>query len=476
MNHEVPFNENAWTAMKAKLDAQPTTTNNGGDNSIEQQFKESLGQHEAPYNPSAWTKVSAKLDQVKPIGSIPGSNTKWYIAAASIVTIGVVSYFMLNHDQPSELTAQENNAPQIENNIINQSAQEEVINSSDSNPSNVNSTGNTDSENQNDPITESPNNAITSSGVDHNDTAQGHVSNNEFIGDDQIELNTGFNPNDYDLDIDDSQNSTVNGSDNTDISNTSTIIIPEIPATCAGNNFTVKNDNDVALIISGGNFNKVIPANKTVTVAINTPGNYIIEADLVDNDSRGEIKINSLPAVNFMVDSETKFDKGLPSTLLKSISPGVQLQWTINGKVTYGNEALAHYYTKGTHEATLTVTGSNGCKNSLTKEIFVDDTYNLMAVSSFRPNSINPKTNTFLPYALTERNVNFRMIIIDPKDGHVVFETKDATQPWDGIDMRSGQLVPFERSYIWKVVLDNKETNEATNEYTGNVIPIGGGN
>ena len=76
-----------------------------------------------------------------------------------------------------------------------------------------------------------------------------------------------------------------------------------------------------------------------------------------------------------------------------------------------------------------------------------------------------------MPYALTIREVRFELVILDPDNGAVVFKTSDAQNAWDGIDMRNGQLIPAQKAYIWKVVLQDALPNEKTT-YTGTIVRI----
>lgn len=62
-----------------------------------------------------------------------------------------------------------------------------------------------------------------------------------------------------------------------------------------------------------------------------------------------------------------------------------------------------------------------------------------------------------MPYALIKRNTGFSLIIIDTDDGGIVFESSDASNPWDGIDKRNGQLVNKNKTFIWKVTLTSPE-------------------
>ena len=63
------------------------------------------------------------------------------------------------------------------------------------------------------------------------------------------------------------------------------------------------------------------------------------------------------------------------------------------------------------------------------------------------------------------------MIVIDPADGAILFETSTADQPWDGIDRNTGKMVDENKSYVWKVILDQPESNEKP-EYLGTVVRL----
>jgi hypothetical protein len=99
----------------------------------------------------------------------------------------------------------------------------------------------------------------------------------------------------------------------------------------------------------------------------------------------------------------------------------------------------------------------------------VSEDYNLLAVNAFEPLSQDARKSTFIPYALTQRNTPFRMVILDPNDGGIVYETSDALLPWDGIDKRSGKLADTNKAYVWKVNLLKPEPGEKS-DYLGTVV------
>ena len=111
----------------------------------------------------------------------------------------------------------------------------------------------------------------------------------------------------------------------------------------------------------------------------------------------------------------------------------------------------------------------HGCTGTKEESIYVSDDYNLLAVNAFEPLSQDLRKRTFLPYALTQRNTPFKMIILDPSDGGIVFETSDVQLPWDGTDKRTGKMADTNKAYVWKVNLTKPEPGEKM-DYMGTVV------
>jgi hypothetical protein len=63
------------------------------------------------------------------------------------------------------------------------------------------------------------------------------------------------------------------------------------------------------------------------------------------------------------------------------------------------------------------------------------------------------------------------MVILDPNDGGIVYETSDASQPWDGIDSRDGKMIGSNKTFVWKVSIKNPESGEKS-EYKGTITRI----
>ncbi len=187
---------------------------------------------------------------------------------------------------------------------------------------------------------------------------------------------------------------------------------------------------------------------------------------------------NQLPtitqnSIDFEIDNEFQYENGLPTIHVKATTFASNYEWNFE-KLKIApttKEAEVHYYKKGAYNIKLSTTNSNGQVISETKKITVPEDYNLLAVDAFSPTENNVKTSTFIPFALTVRNVRFTMTIMDAKNGGILYQTSDSNQPWDGIDKRTGLLVNASESFIWKVTLDNPEPGESS-IYKGVVIRL----
>ena len=178
-------------------------------------------------------------------------------------------------------------------------------------------------------------------------------------------------------------------------------------------------------------------------------------------------------SIDFEIDNEFQYENGLPTLHLKATTFASNYEWNFEKLkiVPTSKEVEVHYYKKGSYNVKLSTINSNGQIISETKKITVPEDYNLLAVDAFSPTENNVKTNTFIPFALTVRNVRFTMTVIDSKNGGIVYQTSDANQPWDGIDKRTGVLVNATESFIWKVTLENPEPGESS-IYKGVVIRL----
>jgi hypothetical protein len=167
------------------------------------------------------------------------------------------------------------------------------------------------------------------------------------------------------------------------------------------------------------------------------------------------------------------YETGVPVVHITAESSAQQIDWTSsNGYFIQQKSKSIEFYAwnKQTYKVSAKLSQED-CNLSESIQIQQDQTYNLLAVNAFNPQSRDERNARFMPYALTIRDVQFQLIIIDPDNGSVLYKTSDAQNAWDGIDQRNGQLIPAQKAYIWKVVLENPLPGEK-NTYTGTIVRI----
>jgi hypothetical protein len=238
---------------------------------------------------------------------------------------------------------------------------------------------------------------------------------------------------------------------------------------CANEDLIIGNPNATKFITVTDINGKTIDLapGKKVTLKPKSQGTIIVQS----GEHKDVITVHENTAKLYIdVDPSILYENGIPT--LKFKVPGMKdnLDWSSNIKGTEqkGDTYIVHPYVEKNVEVKVTSTNEYGCSVSETQLVSIQETYNLMAPSGFRPNSGDIQTNTFMPYALTQRNVNFELVVLDPRTGAVVFSSSDATQGWDGIDKRTGEMVKENSVWAWKVVIKNPNVGEPV-EYKGTI-------
>lgn len=437
---------------------------------IEELFKKSLEGHQMPYNPDAWGAMNARLDAIRPVVA-PRSYLPYYIAAAGIGIVAITSYFVFTAGTPDKQSSAASTT-QTENTTPNGSQNQTI----------KPTTGNRANQKQSASVISNPNETSISSVKRLPNTSPAKSTSNPWknngsevdgIGGNGITNNNSTNPfNAYDSGNGHSGawDSGVVGNPS-DIGSTQKMIIPTLPSTCLNEEVVINNTNGRSIYVFDA-LNRVvaeIPAKKSITFKPTVVGTYGLGYTAGDEKVIStHFTVNRIPDADFTVDLFNKFEDGLPSTHVEAISGQGTYTWKAGRQIASGQEADLHFYKKGSETIELTVSDGN-CSASTEKTIQIEEDYNLMAMNSFTPTSDRRENQTFMPYALTQRDVNFKMIILDGIDGGIVFETTDASLPWDGTDMRSGSRSSEPKAYVWKVTILNPATNEP-NEYRGTVI------
>lgn len=266
--------------------------------------------------------------------------------------------------------------------------------------------------------------------------------------------------------------------ENSDI--TKKVTEPDVPSfsnKCLGENLKVINKNDEGMTL-------IFPSGKKVSVAESATENIKLSEEgkyeLLVNSKQKEtynsfFSVFENPKASLLVEDELNYETGLPIIRGEVQTFEESIKWKVDKVVSANSSkvktAAFYFFEKGQFDLEVIVTNEKGCSSSEIKRIFIEKDYNLLAVNAFNPLSDDRRKNTFMPYALIKRNTGFSLIIIDTDDGGIVFESSDASNPWDGIDKRNGQLVNKNKTFIWKVTLTSPEKNEKS-VYKGTIIRI----
>ena len=413
-------------------------------NKFEENIKQSLENFEVPYDPKAWEKLSKKLDQKENKSknkSIKGFNNFIFVGVTTLIVAGI--YLITNqrenskHNSTSIKSESENN-PELKieapkNEIVTQIeeiSQNEVI-----------------KVNKKQEITKEKTRELTQK---------------EHIKEEKKELNGHNSPQ------------TEKQNSKSVLNHISNIEIPKTKTSyCENEAIYITNTNNFNLYLINEKGRKMykIPANATNKYSIKETGAYewLHEENTTKTYKAFEIIEN--PSSNFTISNELEFTDGIPK-LNCSTTSNASVQWMLNNKfITSNKEFTLAIFSKGMNTITLKIENHAGCKSTTVKSMNVEENYNLLAVTGFEPNHYDSKRNAFIPYALTLRNTPFKMVIIDPKNDKIIFETNDSSKPWDGIDQTTDELVPQNSTYIWKVTLFKPEKNEKS-EYVGKITRI----
>ena len=253
--------------------------------------------------------------------------------------------------------------------------------------------------------------------------------------------------------------------------------VPNFSNKCLGENLKVINKNDEGMTL-------IFPSGKKVSVAESATENIKLSEEgkyeLLVNSKQKET-YNSFFSVfentraSLLVEDELNYETGLPIIRGEVQTFEETINWKVDKVVSASSSkaktAAFYFFEKGQFELEVIVSNEKGCSSIETKTISISEDYNLLAVNAFDPLSSDSRKNTFMPYALSKRNSAFSLIIIDPDNGGIIFESSDYSKPWDGIDKRNGKIVSESKTFIWKVTLNSPEKNEKS-VYKGTITRI----
>jgi hypothetical protein len=411
---------------------------------LENSFKEALNQFELPYDAQAWESLNKKLSAKK---WYQATQIKW--SAALVIAIGIAAYFVLPTSAERSIKETHNKTTKKETNS----------------PSTVA------------PDQREARPATTQSVVDN-------ATNPKEI---EPLMSPGFTPPIVvteliphsiplildQLDVLGITDQAIDNQESTPSYNGGVAII-DFKNRCQGETLQLEADKHHERLINYAGKEVYVRNNEPVSLKLTEPGKVILTANsgpYGQFEEFGSFNVSATPTLNILSDRTLNYEDGLPKMNISAETSEGQITWhstnilhTNTGK---NVELLA--FNKGYAIVEAQATASNGCTTKEKEMIQIPSDYNLLAVNAFNPQSQDSRNSTFMPYALTIRQTPFKLIVLDPDNGGLVFESSDASNAWDGIDRRDGKLVPANKAYIWKVVIQRPVEGE-NGEYRGTIV------
>ena len=423
---------------------------------IEDLFKSALKDQELPYDESAWNSMSQKLD-ARSGGGMSG-NLKWILGVAGISVVAIVSVYYLNNPE-NAVTEDKNKSAEV-------TSKDEVKNENKTSIEEKDAVISTETVQDTKEVVASPQHSNVVETAETVETAKSE------------EYTNNIDPNENDgqsTELIDPVFREVQTTEETDNIVAEAVRFNTVKDHCLNDLFSYNNNNKQSIWMKTpqGNYIEISPA-KEYRSKLNEKGMY--ELGVFNSNEQFEsgidFQVRESQAVQLIMEDFLNYENGLPQLNARAYNDA-DYTWYLNntriGETT--SKATFNLFKKGKYQIKLGSKGDNGCEATTTSEFTVDEDYNLLAVNAFTPSSWDSRNTHFIPFALTQRNTPFTMIVIDPADGGIVFETSSADLPWDGIDIRSGKMVEPNISYLWKVILEQPEANEKP-EYIGTVVRL----
>ena len=422
---------------------------------LEDLFKSALRDQELPYNEGAWNQMSKKLDARS--GGASG-NLNWILGAAGVlvVAVGTLLYFNSNNgsniQENKEKSIASLETKSIENTNSNDIDSDELI---------------SENQVQEDNATENSNNEVkVKTKITSKETNPEEVVQIIECCDEKV---VRLIPPVY------RETTLVEVSEEINTAKEEVLTYNILIDKCLNDEFVYSNENNKSIWINTPSNRLIeIPGLSLFRETLQSKGIYHVGAlnEAQEFVSKQSFTVFEAKSSQLLVEDHLNYENGLPELVANSYSEGDNT-WYVNDEAVSSNrkENSFNLFKKGTYNIGLSTKDHKGCTSVSNVTFNVEEDYNLLAVNAFTPSSLDTRNRFFIPFALTQRGTPFHMIVIDPADGAILFETSTADQPWDGIDRNTGKMVDENKSYVWKVILDQPESNEKP-EYLGTVVRL----
>ena len=208
------------------------------------------------------------------------------------------------------------------------------------------------------------------------------------------------------------------------------------------------------------------------TTTYGIPGTYSVKLTVTytngctrDTLKNNYITVLSVPVAEF-TSNASNVDAFEPVVQYSNQSSNaISYFWSFGDSITSSQVNPSHTFAAyGSYATTLITTSADGCIDSVTHIITIQDIFTFYAPNSFSPN--NDKLNErFLPLGTGWDASTYQLFIFD-RWGNMCFKTRDMDEGWDG-KANNGKEIAQIDTYVWKVTL--RDIFGKIHSYTGQV-------
>lgn len=182
-------------------------------------------------------------------------------------------------------------------------------------------------------------------------------------------------------------------------------------------------------------------------------GEYLIELSVVSNLGCSDteslfFKLSDMPVADFYHYPEkiTTLD---PTVEFVNLSTEGLVNWSFGDEFFSNEWQPIHYYdSAGWYDVQLILEDENGCVDSITKSLFVENELIFYLPTSFTPDGDGLNDDFGLKGFNTDRLQEFSLVITN-RWGEVIFSVDDISQTWNGKNLFGNDAIPG--TYLWSI-------------------------
>ena len=419
---------------------------------IEDLFRKSFNDHEYDYDAAQWDSLSKRLNKSK-----SSNNWKWFYGSAALLFVTAIVLSVLYYNSDDGKSAESNHKTPNDNT----NKPPHLVASSDST---FNTNESKDSSKSNNNQGEKREKSLSDLSAQENGKLKSKKELKQTNSKKHIETKENQSAGQKSIDKKEAKNVVDDKSliDNKDLGN----FITSFNDKCLNETISIhnKNKDHLYVVFPNGATEEIAPDEK-YSFKLRIPGMHRIQTRNRHDDLENSFAVSELPEISLHHSAELNFESGLPVLHCEVSCQEKKIHWELNNHNVENSENISQnnllIFSRGNNNITVRTKNEFGCSNESSSSILIEKDYNLLAVNAFSPNSLDPRNQTFMPYALVIRNTPFTLSIYDPDDGGIVFETEDPNFPWEGIDKRTGSLIPLNKAYIWRVNMKQPAKGES---------------